>query len=176
MVGEENMSREIFSITNTNGLVDYSEFFRHGLNYANAAYILRRKIDEEESGEGKKDINQFIPWITLESFGCELLLKSFLRKDEIEYKRTHDLYSLFLKMKEEDQDFVKKKTKEKYSDYLNQLDAAYSFTIYMDNINKSFDNWRYCIETNNHELYINIKFLSSFCESLITLFRIKENE
>lgn len=159
------MAIETFKFINLVGTTNDKYFYIKGKNYRKAADKLRAEIILKEKDTGEKDINLYIPWITIQAFSCELYLKSILIEEGKAYNKTHSLRKLFCTINGKKQTDILDRTKTAFLGKVHQNSESYNFCRLLRTISNSFEDWRYCIEEKK-EIEINLTFLDCFSHAL----------
>lgn len=111
-----------------------------------------------------EDIELAFPVVMTQTFSCELYLKALLTKNNISYRRTHDLYELF--------NCLDENTRAKILHYYKEICGTDNdFLVRLQENNIEFSKWRYYFEIDlNKEPggfhVVDVPFLDDFLVSL----------
>lgn len=124
------------------------------LIYNQANYFLQISLDifngKMTSDDKAKFIAGLVPFIVNGAFTIELFLKCLLQKSGKTWPKTHTLITLFHRLPKELKDKISKYSIQNTNINYEGLDKSLKFIKYLEVVNKSFVEWRYFYEKNNH--------------------------
>ncbi len=121
-------------------LYDCREMFRYACAFCECADIVMEKSTNKQIVIGDYDI----PAGVNSAFACEVFLKAILKLKQIDYKKEHDLKTLFSLLPTKIYNEVKSGTANNFGGmWVNAFGVEF-----IDNVSKAFVEWRYIYEHN----------------------------